>query len=57
MSIEEAGALGTYIPEEARIRGIKTNYDISAKTGRMSYLKMVEGRSKEFKTHSVSFTW
>lgn len=55
MVIEEAGALGTYILEEARIRGIKTTYDTLAKIGRMSYSKMVEGRSKELKAHSVTF--
>ncbi len=33
MNIEEAGSVGTYIPEEARIRGIKTTYNMMARSG------------------------
>ena len=56
MEIEEAGAVGMYIPEEARIRGIKTTRNMAERTGTMSYLKMVEGRN-EFETRSLEFTW
>jgi hypothetical protein len=56
MGIEEAVAVGRYIPEEARIRAIKTTYDIMTRKGRMKYLKM-EGRKGEFRQHELDFAW
>ncbi len=57
MNIEEAGAEGCFIPEHARIRGIKTTYDMMKRTGRMKYLKIVPGSKGEFMIHHVDFTW
>jgi hypothetical protein len=48
MEIEEAGAVGMYIPEEARIRGVKTKCDMGERRGTMSYLKMVKKGNNVF---------
>jgi hypothetical protein len=55
--IEEAGAVGNYIPEEARIRGIKTKCNMELRKGTMTYLKMAEGEKNVFKPHSIDFKW
>ncbi|KAE9380951.1 hypothetical protein N431DRAFT_433139 [Stipitochalara longipes BDJ] len=57
MEIEEAGAVGMYIPEEARIRGIKTTCNMAKKRGTMTYLEMVEAGKNKFEAHSLDFTW
>jgi hypothetical protein len=57
MEIEEAEKIGDFIPEVARIRAIKTTYDIAARTGRMSYLKMEDACSANFVKHYLDFTW
>jgi hypothetical protein len=57
MNIEEATAEGNYIPEYARIRGIKTTYDMVKRTGRMKYLRMASPTNREFVAHHVDFTW
>lgn len=48
MDIEEAGAVGMYIPEETRIRGVKTKRDMGERRGTMSYLKMVKKGNNVF---------
>jgi len=56
MDIEESGAVGMYIPEEARIRGIRTTYNITERSGNcgtMTYLQMVEGGGNEFESGSL----
>jgi hypothetical protein len=55
--IEEAVAVGRYIPEEARIWVIKAMYDMMTRKGRMKYLNMVEGREGEFRQHGVDYAW
>jgi hypothetical protein len=57
MQIEEAAAEGNYIPEHARIRAIKTTYDMVKRTGRMKYLKRSSPTNREFVVHHVNFTW
>jgi hypothetical protein len=57
MNIEEAGSEGSYIPEHARIRGIKTTTNMIKRTGRMKYLKWASPSSREFVVHHVNFTW
>ena len=56
VEIEETGSVGSYIPEEARIRRIKTKYNLEERRGSMNYLKMAERGSKEFRVHQVNFT-
>lgn len=48
MKIEEAESEGNYIPEYARICGIKTTTDMVNRTGRMKYLKMASSSNREF---------
>lgn len=57
MEIEEEGAVGSYIPEEARIRGIKTRCDMEERRGTMRYLVMVEKGRNVFQPRSVVFSW
>jgi hypothetical protein len=57
MNIEEEGYEGEQIPEHARIRGIKTTYDMASHTGRMKYLKMVVGSKGKFEVCGVDFVW
>jgi hypothetical protein len=57
MNIEEAESEGGYIPEHARIRGIKTTTDMVNRTGRMKYLKMASSSDREFVVHNIDFTW
>lgn len=57
MNIEEDGSEGNYIPEHARIRGIKTTTDMVRRTGQMKYLKMASSSNREFVVHHVNFTW
>lgn len=57
MNIEEEGYEGQQIPEHARIRGIKTTYDMATRTGRMKYLKMVVGSKGKFEVCDIDFAW
>jgi len=51
MNIEEDAAEGKYIPEHARIRGIKTTYDMVKRTGRMKHLNLASPTNREFVVH------
>jgi hypothetical protein len=57
MNIEEDAAERKYIPEHARIRGIKTTYDMVKRTGCMKYLNMASPTNREFVVHHINFTW
>jgi len=57
MRIEEAGRVGNFIPEHARIRGIKATYNIMEKTGQMKYLKMISETNSKFAKHHLEFHW
>ena len=57
IEIEESEKVGTQIPVAARIRAIKTRYDVIAKKGQTQYLKLIYGTGGEFGTHYVDFTW
>lgn len=57
MNIEEAESEGNYIPEHARIRGIKTTTNMANRTGRMRFLQMASSTNREFVVHHLNFTW
>jgi hypothetical protein len=57
MNIEEAESEGNYIPEHARICGIKTTTDMVNHLGQMKYLKMASSSNREFVEHNINFTW
>jgi hypothetical protein len=56
MEIEEAGKIGDFIPEHARIRGIKSTFSMEERKGTMKYLKRVEATG-DFVYESLDFTW
>lgn len=59
MAIEEKGAgeEGKFIPEYARIRGIKSSFDMATRTGHMKYLRMAPGSKINFVENHLDFTW
>jgi hypothetical protein len=57
IAVEEPGAVGTYILEEARIRDIKTKCNMVQRKGAMTYLKMEERKKNVFKLHSLDLAW
>jgi hypothetical protein len=57
MVVEEPGAVGGYILEEARIRGIKTKCNMEQRKVAMTYLKMEERKKNVFKPHSLDLAW
>jgi hypothetical protein len=57
MAVKEAGAVRTYIPEEARIRGTKTKCNMEQRKGAMTYLKIEEWKQNVFKLRSLDLAW
>jgi hypothetical protein len=49
MEMEEVGAIGSEIPEEARIRGIKTKCNLAERRGTTSYLNIFWGGEAYFR--------
>jgi hypothetical protein len=57
IAVEEPGAVGMYILEEARIRGIKQKCNMEQRKGAMTYLKMEEWKKNVIKLHSLDLAW